>query len=516
MNRGSVHSGQIAPIAVLLVAGVLSALQGAAAVRFGMPFSDHMVLQRDKPVAVWGTADPNEAVTVSFADQIVKTTADAKGDWRVNLKAMPASKISRTLSANGVKVEDVLVGEVWFAGGQSNMAAPLVWVDPRHGDEKGAMIAQYVRRPDIRFAHYDVRWSHTPKRTGDVKWRTFDFENLKSGEGDGPRRYGFSAVASYFALELYSELGVPVGILAAYSGGTNIESWTPREGFETVPQLRELAEKYPVSDDEWKRREKELTRGAIRGGPFRQPSVLWNSRIEPFTPYTLRGVIWYQGESNDANPGEYSLLSHALWNGWAMKFENPDLPFYFAQLAPWGSAVVPALQEAQAQFASEQPNAGMAVINDLGTIGDYHPIRKQLVAQRLALHALKRLYGYTNIQADSPTLKSWRIEGNRFILSFKNVKRFYVYNPDRSLTAGFEICGADGKWRPADIENFKVDKAGSREFRHGELVGTDVIVSAKGVDKPVKLRFLHSSPWHGALYSEVNLPVGAFHIDGKL
>ena len=498
-------------LTVLVTAGLVG-LSAHAAVKLGLPFSDHMVLQRDKPVAVWGSADPNELVTVTFAGQIVKTKADAKGDWRVNLKPMSASKESRVLMANDVRVEDVLVGEVWFAGGQSNMGVPLVWVDPRHGDEKGAMIAQYIRRPYIRFARHEARWSQTPKRTGLMKWHVMNGENLKSDEGDGPRHYGFSAVASYFALELYSELDVPIGILAAYNGGTNIESWTPRKGFESIPELRELAEKYPVSEAEWNKRWKELTRGGIRGGPFRQPAVLWNSCIEPLTPYTLRGAIWYQGESNEANPEEYCRLSHALWNGWAKKFENPKLPFYFVQLAPWGSTVIPALQEAQAQFEAEQPNAAMAIINDLGTIGDYHPIRKQLVAQRLALHALKRLYGYTNIQDNSPTLKSWRIEGNRFILSFNDVKRFYVYNPDKSLKVGFEVCGADGKWQPAEIENFKVNKESDKEYRYGELVGTDVIVSSKDVPKPVKLRYLHSSPWTGTLFSEVNLPVGAFHV----
>lgn len=498
-------------LAGMMAAG-MTALSANAGVKLGLPFSDHMVLQRDKPVAVWGTAEPNECVTVTFAGQTVKTKADAKGDWRVDLKPMPASKESRVLTANDVRVEDVLVGEVWFAGGQSNMGVPLVWVDPRHGDEKGAMIAQYIRRPCIRFARHEARWSQTPKRTGFMKWHVMNGENLKSDDGDGPRHYGFSAVASYFALELYSELDVPIGVLAAYNGGTNIESWTPREGFESIPELRELAEKYPVSEAEWEKRWQELTRGGIRGGAFRQPTVLWNSCIEPLTPYTLRGAIWYQGESNEANPEEYCQLSHALWNGWAKKFENPKLPFYFVQLAPWGSTVVPALQEAQAQFEAEQPNAAMSVINDLGTIGDYHPIRKQLVAQRLALHALKRLYGYTNIQDSSPTLKSWRIEGNKFILSFNDVKRFYVYNPDKSLKVGFEVCGADGKWQPAEIENFKVNKEGDREYRYGELVGTDVIVSSKDVPKPVKLRYLHSSPWTGTLFSEVNLPVGAFHV----
>ena len=183
------------------------------------------------------------------------------------------------------------------------------------------------------------------------------------------------------------------------------------------------------------------------------------------------------------------------------------------QVAPYSRAGVPQLQEAQAQFAAEQPNAAMAVISDLGNPADIHPNRKQTVAQRLALHAFKRLYGYANIQDNSPTLKDWRIEGDRFILSFRDVRRFYVYNLDRSLKTGFEICGEDGVWHPADIQNFRVTKDGDgKEYRYGELTGTDVIVAAKGVARPARLRYLHSAPWFGALYNEVNLPVGTFHV----
>ena len=487
-------------------------LHSQAAAKFGMPFSDHMVLQREKPVAVWGAADPGEKVVVSFAGKTAEAKADAAGDWRVNIGPFAASKEGRVLKANDAEVKDVLVGEVWFAGGQSNMGVPLVWVDPRHGDEKGAMIAQYVRRPYVRFANHHASWQAKPVRTGSVVWKEFNWDNLKSGDGDGKRRYGFSAVASYFALELYAELDVPIGVIAAYNGGTNIEAWTPREGFESVPELRELVEKYPVSGEEWKKREKELTRGGIKGGAFRQPTVLWNANIEPFTPFTIRGAIWYQGENNYSDAEHYCSLSHALWNGWAKKFENPELPFYFAQVAPWGSPSVPALQEAQAQFAAEQPNAAIAIINDLGNTADIHPNRKQTVAQRLALHAFKRLYGYDHIQDNSPTLKGWRIEGDRFVLSFRDVKRFYVYNMDRSLKTGFEICGEDGEWKSADIQNFRVTKHKGKDQRLGELVGTDVVVSAKGVANPVRLRYLHSAPWLGALYNEVNLPVGAFHI----
>lgn len=499
---------------ILSIAGVCAFfLPSYAAVRFGMPFADHMVLQREKPVAVWGTADPGEKVAVTFAGKKAEATADASGAWRVDIGPFAASKEGRILKANGAEVKDVLVGEVWFAGGQSNMGVPLVWVDPRHGDEKGAMIAQYVRRPYVRFARHFATWQAKPVRTGSVEWKELNWENVKSGDGDGKRSYGFSAVAYYFALELYSELDVPIGVLASYNGGTNIEAWTPREGFESVPELRELAEKYPVSAAEWRAREKELTRGGVRGGAFRQPTVLWNANIEPFTPFTIRGAIWYQGENNVCDAEHYCTLSHALWNGWSKKFENPELPFYFAQIAPYDRSGVPLLQEAQAQFAAEQPNAAIAITCDLGNTADIHPNRKQTVAQRLALHAFKRLYGYSHIQDNSPTLKDWRIEGDRFILSFRDAKRLYVYNMDRSLKAGFELCGADGEWKPAEIQNFRVtkDRKGN-EHRHGELVGTDVVVSAKGVAKPVRLRYLHSAPWFGALYNEVNLPVGAFHV----
>ena len=499
---------------ILSIAGVCAFfLPSYAAVRFGMPFADHMVLQREKPVAVWGTADPGEKVAVTFAGKKAEATADASGAWRVDIGPFAASKEGRILKANGAEVKDVLVGEVWFAGGQSNMGVPLVWVDPRHGDEKGAMIAQYVRRPYVRFARHFATWQAKPVRTGSVEWKELNWENVKSGDGDGKRSYGFSAVAYYFALELYSELDAPIGVLASYNGGTNIEAWTPREGFESVPELRELAEKYPVSAAEWRAREKELTRGGVRGGAFRQPTVLWNANIEPFTPFTIRGAIWYQGENNVCDAEHYCTLSHALWNGWSKKFENPELPFYFAQIAPYDRSGVPLLQEAQAQFAAEQPNAAIAITCDLGNTADIHPNRKQTVAQRLALHAFKRLYGYSHIQDNSPTLKDWRIEGDRFILSFRDAKRLYVYNMDRSLKAGFELCGADGEWKPAEIQNFRVtkDRKGN-EHRHGELVGTDVVVSAKGVAKPVRLRYLHSAPWFGALYNEVNLPVGAFHV----
>ena len=159
-----------------------------------------------------------------------------------------------------------------------------------------------------------------------------------------------------------------------------------------------------------------------------------------------------------------------------------------------------------------EKNAAMAVINDVGNLKDIHPCDKRTVAKRLSLHALKRNYGWKHVQNESPTLKSWKVEGNKFVLSFNDADGFYVYNADRSLTTGFEVCGADGAWKPAKIVNFKASLRNGKKSYLGTVEGKDLIVEAEGVAAPKKLRYLYSAPWFGALYSEAGLPVGAFHI----
>ena len=154
----------------------------------------------------------------------------------------------------------------------------------------------------------------------------------------------------------------------------------------------------------------------------------------------------------------------------------------------------------------------MAVINDVGNLNDIHPNDKRTVAKRLSLHALKRNYGWKQVQNESPTLKSWKIEGNKFILSFNDADGFYVYNADRRLTTGFEVCGADGVWKPAKISNFKSSMSRGKKRYLGPVDGKDLVIMADGVAEPKKLRYLYSEPWFGSLYSEAGLPVGAFHI----
>ena len=514
---------------LMMLVAVAAAMGTEAKVTMGTPFADGMVLQRGRNVPVWGWADPGEEMTITFAGQKLKTKAGADGKWRVDLAPMEASKEGRTLtisawnSANArwtnlwgvfasqpkddlVTIKDVLVGEVWYCCGQSNTEFPLVGGSPRFRDRQGALVAQMTKRPFVRFAYCsNYRASATPKAKADykVEWKEFTPANLTGG-------HSFSAMGVYYALELYAALDIPVGMVGSYWGGTRAEPWTPREGFAATKGCeKEVAYQPEVA----KFKEERMAALGYSRQSFRdQPMVLWNEMVAPWTPFAMRGFIWYQGCSNAKDYARYATIMHALYNGWSKCFENPDLKLYFVQLAPWGTPIIPYIQEAQSQFVAEEKNAAMAVINDLGNLHDIHPNEKELVAKRLALHALKRDYGFTEIEDCSPVLKDWKVEGDRFVLTFAHAKGFYVYNADRSLANGFEIAGADGAFKPAKIVNAVASKRNGKATYSGTIEGVKIVVAADGVKEPKKLRYLYSSPWFGSIYNEVNLPLGAFHI----
>ena len=483
-------------LTALAVAAVGSA---EAKVATGTPFADNMVLQRGRAVAVWGTADAGEQVTVSFAGQTKTTKADAKGSWRVDLDAMPASKENRTLevkgAANAEAYKNVLVGEVWFASGQSNMECPIWGPNPRYRDGKGGVMTKSTVRPFIRYAKNNRVWSATPKKDWKAVWRDYSPASFKATFNNN-----LSATAFYYALELYDALDVPVGIVDSSWGGTNIDAWTPRCGYENHPELKDVAD-FPVTAN-WKNT---MRRGPI-GGPQQQPTALWNGMVDAWAPFAIKGFIWYQGCHNNGEAHRYCDKMHALYDGWAKAFQNPDLKLYFVELAPFKANWFN-LQMNQAKFTAEEKNAGMAVTCDVGNLDDIHPNDKLTVAKRLALHALKRDYGFADIIDNSPTLKKWRVEGDKFVLSFNDANSWYVYNDDRSRAQGFEIAGPDGKFVPAQLCN-KGDGY--------TLTGSDLIVAAQGVTKPRRLRYLGSAPWKGSLYSfDSGLPVGPFEVDAR-
>ena len=504
---------------VIMLGAAACALPLFAKIELATPFSDGMVLQRGMKVPVWGKAEPGRKVTVAFADGEAEAIASAKGCWKVMLPTMEASKASRTLTVtesevgwlwdsevDSVEVKDVLVGEVWMCSGQSNTDCPVWGDNVRYRDGWGAMTLTSVSKPFVRLVktprvaavepHYDYR-AQWMKMTPEL------FEDCKAGK---PMP---SAMGYYYALELANALDIPVGIVDSSWGGTNIDAWTPRSGYAGLAGLDAERDWKSVDAKGWK---PEMRKGPINSW-VQQPSVLWNGMVAAYAPMACRGFIWYQGCHNSGEPERYASKMHALYNGWAKEFANPNMKLYFVQLAPWGMPRIAGIQMAQEKFAAEEPNAAMAVINDTGNLRDIHPNDKRTVAKRLSLHALRRDYGWSSVRDNSPTLRSWRLDGDKFVMSFNDAEGWYVYNPDRTVNVGFEVCGADGVWKPARIVNLVARRGRNGKPDYSGMVnGRDLIVASDEVKEPVKLRYLHSAPWFGALYNDVCLPLGAFAI----
>ncbi len=514
---------------MIVVLGV--ALIAQAKVELATPFTDKMVLQREMPVRIWGTADVGEKVIVKFACQEVSAVAGENGKWIVTLDPMKASKESRTLTVvgfkgenakwsngwgiwaevkekNAVEIKDVLVGEVWMCSGQSNADCPIWGGNPRYRDGMGALMLQKTIRPLVRLVKTPLVPSATPKFDYKAKWMEMTPEMYRAYVTENTRLP--SAMGYYFALELFNALDVPVGLVDSSWGGTNIDAWTPPSGTASRADLKDISDYHPVTDEKaWN----DKCKKGVFSEYKQQPAFLWNGMVAAYAPMAIRGFIWYQGCTNGGEPQRYCSKMHALYNGWAKEFQNPDLKLYFAQIAPCGGAFHE-LRLAQAQFEKEQKNAAMAVLSDIGNRWDIHPNDKRTVAARLAVHALKRDYGFTDLRDNSPTLRSFKIEGSKFVLSFNDVDSWYVYNKDRSLDRGFEIAGADGVFKPARIENYNFGwgHKGKKHY-NGTVKGKDLIVVSDEVKEPKKLRFLAKDPCEDFLYNESCLPLGPFEIN---
>lgn len=466
-----------------------------AAVTLGSPFTDGMVLQRGMKCPVWGRAGAGEQVKVSFAGQSLSTTAGADGRWRVDLAPMTASCVGRDLAVTSasqtspILVRDVLVGEVWLCSGQSNMGIEMWSESPRARDAKGYLVGQLIDTPLLRITRLDNGYSEKPRADEKVVWQ-------KANPGLFTRDHGsFSAVGTWFGFYLqYALKDVPVGLVGAYVGATCIETWIPGGTAQPPPERAK--------------------------NPAQRAAHYHNGKVNPIVPFAMRGAIWYQGEGNTyavAIP-QYPTRLKELHDGWRRCFANDHFRLYVCQLCPWGNPLVPEMQEAMQRYCDGEPDAGLAVLCDVGNLHDIHPNDKDTVGLRLACLALRRDYGFA-VKADSPTLKSWRIEGGKFVMSFANAEKFSIYDPDwrhmrnpaKTVEYGFEVCGADGKWVKATIANLYKVPDRECEYR-GQITGRDLVVYSDAVKEPVALRYLYSHPWRGYLMNEAGLPLGAFHI----
>jgi len=506
---------------------VMMAATCAAALELGSPFTDGAVLQRDRPVPVWGWAKPGEKVTVGFAGQSKDAVADAKGRWRVDLDPMPASKEPRKLvvtsqlpnsstsqlfnsSTSHLTVSDILVGEVWFCSGQSNCGVSMTGENPHCRERYGAMRAQITNRPYVRLAYWgkhSMALEPQERTENAVRWFPLTPRNLMVKDP-----WATSAIACQFALELYAALDVPVGVLQHFWGGVGIDSWIPREGYAKHPKLAYERNLKRYAKNEYK--PAYFEREHFKWGYQQQPMVLWNAFIEPIAPYALRGMLWHQG-CNNAGKDEaprYAQKLHALYDGWAEKFRNPDFRFYYAQLADYQDPNQVALRLQQAKFEKEEPNAAMVVTSDVGVFKDIHSPDKAIVGTRLALKALKRDYGFP-IEDSSPEVASWTAETNTVRLTFAHAKSVYFYNGDWSLDNLFELKDETGAWHPATIVNYRPENAVQRSkgrLTAGTLVGEGLVLAADGVRHPKGVRYLFKAPYRSNFFNEVNLPLGPF------
>ncbi|MFN3153354.1 sialate O-acetylesterase [Bremerella sp.] len=474
-----------------------AASQSQAEIQLANIFGSNMVLQRGVPVTVWGTAGSGEKLTVRFASEKIETTADANGDWSVTLPPLPASSEGQALNVasenEALEIRNVLVGELWHACGQSNMAMTVQWM-PYGLPEVKADIAN-ADLPLIRFCsiHSDPQPEPLKELELSPGWAVCSPKNVTH----------FSGVCFYFARKIQRELGVPVGIINTSRGGTPIEPFIPQAAFTSHPTLEKELELAGREDLEALRR---LPGGVYARDANWLPGRLFNSRLAPIMRLPVRGAIWYQGESNSGtqeDPHDYAHKMRALIKGWRDAMHHQDMPFYFVQLPGSGAgAGWPYLREQQ-RLATDLPHTGMVVTLDIPGDG-IHPANKIDVGQRLARWALAHDYG-KQVPFSGPMFDRQEIDDNRIVVHFRHADSGLMVAhkqgladpqplPDGKLTH-FEIASSDGQWHAAEAT----------------INGQTVIVTSPKVSTPIAVRYAYAvSPESVPLYNQHGLPASPF------
>ena len=452
-------------------------------------FGDHMVLQQEKPIRVWGWAEPGATVVVGLSDlnnaSASSTKADEDGKWFVELPARKAEGKALQLQVKcgeeKIEFKDILLGEVWICSGQSNME----WRVSQSANAQQEIAA--ADHPSIRL--FDVpkhiKQNQPQQDAQEADWKICSPKTIS----------GFSAVGYYFGRKLNQELNVPIGLVGANWGGQRIEPFTPPVGFEQVPQLADY-----VAD---------LKQGKFKGGA----TQIYNGMVAGLAPMSVRGAIWYQGESNAGNGLRYEYMKEALVKGWRSVFKNEDLSFYWVQLADFGRghAGKPAgggwgpVREGQRR-ALRVPNTGMATIIDIGAERDIHPRNKQDVGYRLALWALAKNYG-KDVVPSGPLYKSHKIEGNKVQIAFD-----YVGSGLMVASKGGQHHLDPVKETPeAEIGEFSVqDKQGNWHWAKAKIDGNSVVVWSDDVAEPQNVRYAYDSYPRVNLYNKEGLPASPF------
>lgn len=482
-------------------------------------FTDHAVLQREMPVPVWGWAEPGAAVHVAIAGQTQKTKADEKGNWQVKLEPLSVGEPLKLVVESGnerLQVNDILVGEVWLCSGQSNMEMSVNEVTNGDLEIAGA------HNPQIRLVRVKEPGNQSPVEDFDGEWKVCSPKSVG----------GFSAVGYFFGRELHNQLNVPIGLIDDSWGGSACEAWINRDRLEGNLLYEALLKRWgdktkDFEDAKWSadmsdwRAKAAAAKRAGKPAPPRpkasndeavgnhRPANLYHARLEPVMPYGIRGVIWYQGESNAGRAYQYRDMFPLMIQSWREDWKQGDFPFYWVQLADYmaeqpepGESAWAELREAQTMTQDELPNTAQAVIIDVGESADIHPKNKLEVGRRLARLALARDYG-KKVEWQSPQYESMEKKGGKIVVKFKDVggglRTVDGINPkDKSAARGFAIAGEDKKWHWAEAK----------------IVGRDQVeISSKDVEDPVAVRYAWADNPVCDLYSAGLLPVTPFRTD---
>lgn len=446
-------------------------------------FASGMVLQQQSDVELWGWARPGAKIRVrtSWSRARAEAVSDSRGRWSVSLSTPEAGYEPRTLTVESagerIELEDVLIGDVWFVGGQSNMQMNFRG-NPDQPVEHAQEILLRSHRPGVRLFRVENGYALAPSDTLriDGAWGPADPEHVRE----------FSVVGYVFGETLNEVVDIPIGLVQSAHGGSAAEAWLDRATLERFGgfDLDLTPEKI---DPVWY---------------AMQPMVLYNRMLAPLLPLRVKGVIWYQGEANVQRPQQYRDLFSCLIETWRRYFRNPDMPFYFVQIAPYEyeGANSAELREAQLQVMQRVPNTGMAVTLDVGERYVIHPARKEVVGQRLAYWALNRDYGHPAFGCRGPEFRSMEVVEGRARLKFDyapNGLSFFGREP-----SGFEVAGEDRVFHPAEARIVPA-------FWGNE----GLEVWSDEVPEPVAVRYGYTNYVDGSLYNTEGLPASSFRTD---
>lgn len=472
---------RIAIVLLLTVFHLLILQSVSSEVKLPAIVSSNMVLQRNTTIVLWGWAEANERITIigSWLDEPIKIQADKEGNWHVEVKTTN-SKASQTIKikskASDILLENILFGEVWLCSGQSNMQMPVQGNEGQPVFGSSMAIAK-SSNANLRLFTVNQIGSKTPSK---------DVEKYIGWQPATPSSVSkFSAVAYFFGEQLEEVLDCPVGMIHTSWGGSTIQAWMSKETLSSYQNIN-------------------LDDLDIVQKTNRIPTALFNAMIHPLIPYTIKGVLWYQGEANRSEPENYKLLFPAMVNDWRTRWGIGDFPFYYVQIAPFlygnnnafqtvdNSAFI---REAQLHCLELIPNSGIAITMDIGDEHCIHLPKKKEVADRLLFNALHQTYGYNAIDHASPIYQSLEIKDGGILLKFKNAEKG-LYACDE-LT-GFEIAGEDKVFYSAKA------KVVSQK---------NVFVQSDKVPNPVAVRYAWSNWIVGILYDASLLPASSFRTD---